>query len=196
MPRDWPGQTAFIVAGGPSVARQDLSLLRGRLVIAINSSWEAVPFATFLLFADHRWYLAAAPRLGGFKGRIVSLSKSTIAPGILHLDKLRPPPAVSDRPTGLVTYRTTLQGAINLAGLCTGWSRAVLLGADMRADPGGRTHHHAPHLWAVKPNCWEVQMAQLREMAPELAAKGMTVVNTSMDSKIDWWPKAPLEDCL
>ena len=64
VPRAWPGETAYIVAGGPSVAWQDLGLLRGRRVIAVNSSWEAVPWAAILLFADLRWWQANAVRAG------------------------------------------------------------------------------------------------------------------------------------
>ena len=54
VPREWPGETAFIVGGGPSVLGQDLDALRGRRVIVINSSVYAVPGADFLFFDDHR----------------------------------------------------------------------------------------------------------------------------------------------
>jgi hypothetical protein len=53
---EWADETAFIVAGGTSVQQLDLALLRGRRVIAVNSSYEVVPFADFLFFNDASWW--------------------------------------------------------------------------------------------------------------------------------------------
>ena len=93
--------------------------------------------------------------------------------------------------------RTGLQGAINLAvHLGGGGSRVVLIGADMGPAPDGRTHHHRPHPWPQKPDCWELQMAQLRETAPILDRLGVEVVNASPTSRIEWWRKAALADII
>jgi hypothetical protein len=53
---EWAGETVFIVAGGPSVAAQNLDVLAGRKVIAVNSSYERVPGADVLFFGDCRWW--------------------------------------------------------------------------------------------------------------------------------------------
>ena len=49
-------QTVFVVASGPSLADVDLEQLRGLNVIAINRSYEAVPWAEILYFSDARFF--------------------------------------------------------------------------------------------------------------------------------------------
>jgi hypothetical protein len=39
-------------------------------------------------------------------------------------------------------------------------------------------------------------MEQLRKVAPELERLGVEVLNASPASRIDWWPKVELVDCL
>ena len=77
VPREWPGETVFIVGGGPSVLGQDLNALRGRRVIAINSSVHAVPWADILYFADWRWWYEPENRAAAtsFAGRVVTTSR-------------------------------------------------------------------------------------------------------------------------
>ena len=64
-PRLWRGETAFILAGGPS-ARPQVHLLEGQKVIAINSAWKTWPKSDVLYFADGRWYREFKPT--GFTG--------------------------------------------------------------------------------------------------------------------------------
>ncbi len=195
VPREWPGETAFIIGGGPSVSEIDLSLLKGRRVIAVNSSFTAAPWADFLFFADARWWLEYGARTKGFAGRIVTVSKALGDKRLLTLNKIKPPPGLATKPTQVAMQRTSLHGAMNLA-FHLGVKRIVLLGADMRAAPDGRTHHHKPHKWKVVKGCWDRQIEQLRMCANALAEKNVEVVNCSPVSRIEFWPKARLEDCL
>lgn len=55
VPRVWEGQDAYLIGGGPSVAKFDLTKVKGRNCIAINTSYKVAPWAQFLYFADHRW---------------------------------------------------------------------------------------------------------------------------------------------
>jgi hypothetical protein len=192
---EWKGEAVFIIAGGPSVAQQDLGPLRGRRTIAINSSWEAAPLASVLFFGDERWWRHNRERLAGFGGRIVTVAKFVAEPGLLRMEKRRPPPALASERTALAMRYTSLAGAINLA-VHLGAARLVLLGADLKAAANGRTHHHKDHPWPAKPGCWDKQLVEVRAMAGPLAALGIEVVNTSMESRIDWWAKRPLVDCL
>lgn len=217
VPPEWPGATVFILAGGPSVAgwkagevkdkkgritatwpelrAQDLSLLKGRRVIAVNSSVHAWPDADFLFFADARWWHRHGPLLKGFQGRIVTIAKSLGEKRILTLQKAKPP-GLSTKRNFVTMQRTSLHGAINLA-VHLGARRLVLIGADMRAAPDGRTHHHKPHPWAVKPDAWDKQMDQLRTTRHTLDEMGIATTVCSASSRIDWWPRVDrLEDCL
>ncbi len=56
LPRDWAGDIAIVVGGGPSAAGADLALLAGHKVIAVNSSYTRVPFADLLFTGDQNWW--------------------------------------------------------------------------------------------------------------------------------------------
>ena len=196
---EWASETAFIVAGGSSVLGQDLSLLRGHRVIVVNSSYEAAPFADILFFGDLSWWETHRRReaLVAFAGRIVTVSLRAVGRRLLRLRRQVPPPGLSCDPCCVVSERTSLQGAINLA-VHLGVKRIVLLGADMRRADNGRSHHHSPHPRPNKPGnrTWDIQMAQLRLAVEPLRELGIEVINTSPISRIDWWPRAELAACL
>jgi hypothetical protein len=196
VPVEWPGETVFIIAGGPSVAAHDLSRLRGRKVIVVNSSYEAAPFADLCFFGDHRWYMehAGRPAFRNFKGRMATVSKASPGPNLLKLRRMLPPPGLVRQTNAAVSQRTSLQGAMNVACHLTGWTgNIVLIGADMGRDPAGKTHHHLPHRWKNKPGnkTWDIQMAQLIHVVPVLKEAGIRVINVGMNSRIPWFQKMP-----
>jgi hypothetical protein len=201
VPREWPGETVFIVCGGPSVTQAEVDRLRGKRVIVINTSFQRAPAADFLFFADARWWGEHRRQVTAeFKGRIVSATGAVRNHLVLTLEKVKPPPALALKPHQVAMSRTSLAGAINLA-VHLGATRIVLLGADMRAAANGKTHHYAaPHKWPVKPGCWAEQMRELKAMAEPLKRLKVDVVNCSPVSLIDWWPKRTLDsvlgDCL
>lgn len=200
VPPDWAGETAFIVAGGHSVTAYTdddgaLSCIKGRKVIAVNSSvLQRAPFADLLFFGDNRWWSHNLAKLKCFTGNIATTA-SINDERLRKLAKVRPPPGLSDKPHEAVMRRTSLQAAINIAAH-RAVKRIVLIGADMDRGPEGQCHHHEPHPWPPKPGCWDAQMAELKLTAPLLKAKGIEVLNASLASRIDWWPKVKLEDVL
>jgi hypothetical protein len=198
VPKEWSGETVFIVAGGPSVADQDTDRLKGRNVIVVNSSYERCPFAQYLFFGDRSWWARhSAKVLKSFEGRIVTTSMVANSNGRLHRLKRIPPSSapLATNPSNVVWKNTSLHGAINIA-VHTGAGRIVLLGADMRKAPDGRSHHHTPHPKPSRPGCWGQHMRQLKLTAEPLQKLGIDVVNASPVSLIDWWPKVRFEDCL
>lgn len=196
VPREWAGETAFVIAGGPSVRNQNVELLRGRKVIAINSSFRLVPWADFLFCGDSRWWREHRTAvLATFKGRIVSTGINIDDACVLRLRRAEASLGLSADPSAVVIGRTSTQAAINLAVLL-GAKRVVLLGVDMQPALDGRTHHHDPHPWPQRPGCWKEQMDHLAKMVAPLRKAGVEVINTSLASLVPWWPKRPLEDCL
>jgi len=204
---DWRGETVFIVGGGTSVRQQNLELLRGRRVIAVNSSYEAVPFADYVFFGDSRWWKEhqSRPALQPFRGRLVTVAKAARGPGLKRMLRVRPPPGLATNPAHLASQRTSIQGAMNLAvhkigALLPGaiGGKIVLLGADMCRDENGVSHHHAAHPWKNKPGnkTWEVQQTQLCLIVDHLKKLRVEVINTSPISLLTWWPKATLESTL
>lgn len=192
---EWRGETAFVIAGGPSLRGVDLSVLKGRKVVAVNSSVFAAPFADLLFFGDSRWWWQHRPALRDFKGRVASSSPNVHDDRVLHLKKIKPPPGLSEVPDTVAMQYTSLQGAINIVAHFRA-AKIVLLGADAGPSADGRTHHHAPHQWRLRPDCWEQQMSELRLTAKPLSRLGIDVVNCSPVSAIKWWPTQSLEDVL
>lgn len=200
IPREWEGETAFIIAGGTSVADQDTDQLKGRKVIAINRSWERIPFANFLFFGDDRWWREFGSEvLARFPGRIV-----TCAPGVKHerflkLKKLKPDIGLSADPSEVMVRRTSLTGALNLAWHL-GAEPIVLLGADGKRGANGRLHHHAEYDGAMAnevSTIWTEQRTDLTGAAEVLKAAGVRVVNASPGSALaDLWPIVDLKDYL
>ena len=199
VPREWPGETVFVVAGGPSVLDLDLDALRGRRVIVINSSVFAVPWADYLYFGDFRWWndgqnQAAAMRFGG---RIVTTSRLVSHPRVLVCRKTRPP-GLALAADSLMQKWTSLTAATNLAAHLVGPGGTIVwLGADGRIAADGRTHHHQPHRWPHKPGCHDKHLADLRTIVPSLRALDIAAFNASPGSAwAELIPIVPLQRLL
>lgn len=91
--------------------------------------------------------------------------------------------------------RTTLTAALTLASHL-GANRIVMLGADGKPAADGRTHHHAPHPWQQRPNCWDEQRADLAAMVKPLKEHGIEVINASPGSDWGLWQVVSLDDAL
>lgn len=201
VPREWLGETAFLVGGGPSVLDVDLDLLSGRRVIAINSSYTRVPLADYLAFGDLRWWREHRLPLCDFKGRVVTWREKPeqlkdANREILILEK-QLPPGLATLPTRLVFRRTSYSAAINLA-VHLGASTIVALGLDGKPARDGRTHHHAPHpaRWVAPADKWLKQAAELKTLVEPLERLGVKLFNASPDSAVPFWPIVNLRDCL
>lgn len=194
-PREFPDSTIWIVAGGPSIRGVDLDCLKGRKVIAINSSVFKVPFADFLFFGDSRWWYQNHPLLKDFRGRCVTTTTAHTDPRVLYMRKVKPKPGLAEEPCALSMQYTSLQAAINLAWHL-GASRMILLGADNAPAKDGASHHHKPHTWPQRADCWDLQMQSLATIVKPLRKRGIEVINTSLESRLPWWPKKALAECL
>jgi hypothetical protein len=215
IPKLWHGETAFVIGGGPSGDSVDWEKLRGRKVIAVNSSFEKVPFADYLFFGDERWFRHNKAALANFAGRIVTPSVAANdsdwpkAKKLLRVRRRMPNttnrrrpfgPGLDPHPNAVVSNRTSVQGAMNLA-YHLGVYRIVLVAVDMGRAPDGRTHHHSPHPWKNKPGnlTWDGQLEQLGLIVQPLRERGIVVFNTSPVSRIpdSWgWQPASLESIL
>lgn len=199
---DWARQAAFIVCGGPSVREQNLELLRGRRVIVINRSFETIPWADILFFADAnpwKWYRDG---IMGFRGRVVTVFErkpSNKYPDRFEQYRKTRPPALSRDPACITMQRTSVTGSIH-AALHLGARPIVTLGLDLKAAIGKAgskiTHHHAPHPKPFVPGCWEKHRKELHSILPSLKAWGAEVWNASPGSACDAFPIMSLEDAI
>jgi len=199
VPREWERETAFIIAGGPSVLGHDLGQLRGRRVIVINSSIHAAPWADFCYFGDWRWWnepenQAAIASLGG---RVVTVSNMVQNEKVLVCRKGKPP-GLSQAPDTLTQKWTSLTAATNLAAHLVGRGGTIVwLGADGKAAPDGRVWHHKPHRWGPKPERYDRHRADVATMVEPLRTMGISLLNASPGSAYaDLWPVVDLPDAI
>lgn len=211
VPREWPGETIFVLAGGPSLRGFDSSPLAGRRVIAINNSWELKPDCDVLHFCDRRWWdpngLGHGERVkAGFTGRwITTVAALVHDPAVKRLRQSMRESGVSEDPSALVHGGHGGYQAIGLAFLF-GAKRIVLLGYDMRslpleeAIPGDGTHWHHGHSGQRRDHfehrlrtCF---LPSMRRLVEPLARAGVEVLNATPDSALDCWPRVRLEETL
>ena len=199
VPREWPGETVFIIGGGPSVLGQDLDALRGRRVIAINSSVHAMPWADILYFGDWRWWYERENRTAAtsFAGRVVTTSRMVPDRKVLVCRKTNPPGLALERHS-LMQKWTSLTAATNLAAHLVGPGGSIIwLGADGHIAADGRTHHHKPHPWPHRPGCYDKQHADLVTIVPSLRTLGIAGYNASPGTAwTDLLPVIDLQEAL
>lgn len=194
IPRDWVGQAAFVVAGGPS-ARAQVDKLAGRRVVAVNSSFAIVPGADVLFYADARWWNQFFRTTVGFTGSIVTISRRNRDKRAKRVEKTKPP-LVKDDQASVTMSRTSLAGAIVLAAK-RGAFPIVLIGADGQLDETGRRHNHAhKYPWKLNPESYTAMAAELRAMLPGLRSIGAVVLNASPRTKFDMFPSVDLDAFL
>jgi hypothetical protein len=199
IPRAYPGEKFFLLAGGASLTDFDPNVLSGHgRIIAINDWYLRCPFADILYFSDALWWTKHRERvLAKFEGLwMVSMNVGEdgvhrVRHGGLH--------GLSLDPTALAHGGNSGYQAIGLA-FHLGASRIVLLGYDMHGDhcyrqetiPAQRPKSLA-FADAQKRNNWVPRFASLVE---PLASHGVSVINCNPDSLIRCFPFAKLSDIL
>lgn len=202
VPREWEGETCFILAGGESLKGFDASVLRGRgRVIAIKEAGLTMaPWADVLYWADAFWCDGDSTRkengsrLYLHKGKYKITRATCRRTGSHDVKRL-----LSDQRMALSEDPTRLAGicsggnCINLAALF-GAKRIVLLGYDM----GGVNWDGRPRK-AHKDNGTTYRtrfMPSIGKMAAPLQQRGVAVINANPESRLDCFPKMTLEEIL
>ena len=192
--REWVGETVIGIAGGESVREVDLSVLKGRKVIVVNSSYRTYPEADWLIFTDDRWWKLHRKEVRAtFKGRILTITPDLpmYNPDVHVVTRMRSSGASKD-PSMLACWHTTLTTANNFMALA-GAAKLGWLGADGEGD-----WHHEPHpaKWRRHPR-WPYYHAKALEIQVEpLKQMGLQVFNLNPNSKFRMFPFTSLEEFL
>jgi hypothetical protein len=159
-PTIWAGQAAHVLASGPSATPDVIERLKGRNVIAVNSTILAAPWAPVWFFMDGTVLLDRHTRetkrsqdgrdmvdsARKFPGLVVTTSKWLKA-ALPDVVKLAHAPALESFPrpgsTEIRSGRSSGQTAISLA-IAMGAAEIYLHGLDMRVVDG-REHHHCEY---------------------------------------------------
>ncbi len=202
---DWRGETVVIAASGPSQRREDIEFASARAkVMAINNTWQIAPGADVLYFCDRSWWLCENPGYGQhalreFLGLLVTansqIPEAHHAPIIPVIEALYTDPRFGGG--GNSAFQ-----AMNIAALW-GADRILLTGVDCMR-PG--EHHHGPHSTNNAPGTTPIANARettvqmwlkaFGEVAPQLAARGVEVINCTRETALECFPRSRLEDVL
>jgi hypothetical protein len=195
VPREWDGEIVFVLGGGPSVLDQDLSLLKGHRVIAVNSGWRSYPDANILFFGDKGWWDGfGGPAKAGFAGRIVTIADGVHDDQVLKLRRVKPPIYLADGPDRVAMLKTSVTGAVNLACHLNGGAGVILLGVDLTFGADGRRHHHDDrYRRPPRPDWQRTHRAELEGQARALKQRGIPAINCSPVSEIAGWDNRTFE---
>lgn len=197
----WEGETAYLLAGGPSLRDVDLSLLRGRKVLTINSSHaraiEAGLDDGILFFTDIEWFTGRRDIVAAWRGPVITSSRPAKAAMPQKIKRVQGELRDSFPPIGAPVIRkghSSGQTAIGLAA-SLGAIRIVLLAYDMR-EVDGRTHHHdeyrCPDL-SYYSKRFIPGFAGWKQSADEA---GIEILNATPDSALVEFPMINFETAL
>jgi hypothetical protein len=138
----WKDEACIILACGPSVASQDLSLLSGNRVIAINDAWKLYPNADVLFSGDWRFF-KNNPDLSGYTGPMIACVSPESFASIPDNRKVH----IGRGPRRGLTYdRTKVAGQYTCVGQAAnfafhrGCNKIILVGVDLGPGKNGNRY--------------------------------------------------------
>lgn len=198
VPRLWPGETCYILGGGPSLNLVDLDKLAahpGRRVIAVNCAYRVAPWADVMFYGDSTWLKTERERLRSFAGlKITTCPAHENEPGIHVVTKKTGPRGILWDPHVVAWNLSSGSCAINLA-VHFGVSRIVLFGFDMHRSPEGDNNFHR---WYPprdsQHNPYRRFLQAFERIAADLASHRIAVLNACPGSSISHWPIVSPDD--
>jgi len=143
--REWAGQDAILIGGGPSLTEFDFNLLKGLNTIGCNDAYRlGSEIVNTCVFGDPNWWQKNKWELEKFKGRLVTNAQTLLhlkIPNLLKMKRIRD--GIHGGDTLGWNYSTGAL-AINLA-ISLGAVRIWLLGYDIsNKDMKSHWHNHNP----------------------------------------------------
>lgn len=190
VPREWEGERAFVLCGGASLQRELVPQLKGR-VIAIKQAAKLRPDADVMFVSGRDDPKVCASYFPLYQGpRIVCRNDYPGLPiGTYCLRRTKG--GAWSRDPRLLGGLDAGASAINLAALF-GAKEIVVLGMDMT---GGRwvKKHHLP---IIPQRHFDLHLACLDNMAPEIEKDGVRVFNCSPITAVKCFERRPIGDFL
>lgn len=198
----WKGETAVLIASGPSLSEQDVSAVRGKArCLTINDNWRLAPWADALYAADHNWWhhYRYVHEFTGQKWTVAAhwCDGEAEAHGINVL-QARDEPGLSRDP-GVVNVGLVGNSgfqALNLA-VHFGVSRIILLGYDL--NDSGDSHWFGDHPRGLVNTGLSKNAGRRKGFeaaVPDLEDMGVEVINCSRETDLTCFPRADLKVVL
>lgn len=199
-PVEWTGETAFVLGGGPSLTPDDVSRLEGRKVIAVNAAYRMAPWAQYLFFSDHHWFLPRAKAVEDFAGTTVTTSRRSVEalPKIKLIARSKGH-GFPDRGTPELRAGKSSGGMGVSLAYALGASRIVMLGFDMRVVEG-RSHWHDEYFHRpasnFEPYYRDIFIPAFNGWNEDAKANGVEILNATPGSAIKEFPFVSLGEVL
>lgn len=192
---DWSDKPVLIIGTGPSLVGVDLSRLKGLgHVLAVKESVWDLPFADACFGLDLPWMRRQGDRLGQLTMPLYLAIPDQhppvrrYTPSAIYLRRLRLGNGLSTNLEEIECGGNSGFGAFNLAFL-TSPRQIYLFGFDYTGSaycPERYTHHPKHHNARYLPKWGE----NFRGTIPQIEAAGISVVNASIMSTVDAFPKS------
>lgn len=191
----WLGRTAFVIASGPSLTREDCDCVERVAAesIAVNSTFRIAPWASVVYGCDYEWWRTHVDEVRRVSQAELWTQDPVAAP------KFELKYIESQRGSGLSKGPGIFQGgngghqAIALAAKW-GAKRIVLLGFDMQ-NTNGKTHWHGDHppgMQKIPP--FQIWIDAMEKLAVDLKAAGIETLNASRETALTCFDRVRLED--
>lgn len=195
VPKLFPGGTVVCFASGPSLTAEDVEYCRGKVdgAIAINTTYQLVPWASCIYAADWIWW-SWHKGVPGFTGLKYTLDRQAVRwPGVQLLQKTGTD-GLEHKPNGLRTGRNSGYQAINVA-YHMGAKRVILIGYDMQVGDNGKAHWHKNH--PVHRNSpFNIFVKMFDSLVGPLGKSGVEVINCTRSTALKAFPRADLHEVL
>ena len=201
----WPGETVFIIGGGPSLKNMDWAPFRSQRVIGLNDAYRLGDWMGVCFWGDNRWWDVHCSELKSYRGMKISAQtgKPEGDPEVKWVHRWPDGLSVQNR---IGWNWSTGAAAINLA-LVMGARKVVLLGYDMKPGPKGERNWHDNNIDSIPldykekpdmPSTLERQQEGFWTIARALPSvfPGAQVLNAGPDSVLQGFPMVNLEDVL
>lgn len=198
---DWRGECVAIVAGGPSVSRADVEMLKDRIhVIAIKTAVDLCPWADVVYGCDAPWWIdrKGLPKFRGPK-LVHGIQAKHLSDDMRFVKiEIGSDRMLVDQPLHIGNGGNSAFQALNLA-VQFGAKDIVMLGVDCRADPN-KLHWYGRNKWLNANNPLQSNFDRWKKgfdaAKYDLDRLGVTVVNTSNKSDLNSFRKAGLADIM
>lgn len=198
--RSWEGQTAIVLATGPSLTREDCEFVRGRgRVVAVNDAVFLAPFADVLYASDGPWWAKHHAAVKDFAGLKYTVGQNRTAKPIKGLPDVQVLQntgtlGLETHPSALRTGLNSGYAAINLA-VHFGVSRILLLGFNM-APVHGKRHFFGDHKGLNNSSDYSRFARKFESLVAPLAALKIQIVNCTSPTRLTCFPQRTLREVL
>ncbi len=201
----WKGKRCFIIGGGPSVKRVDLSALAGELTIGINRAYELFD-PSILYGVDGQLFgwvelgefgEESRRKFNEYKGYKAWMALHSLFPEDFYLIEVDSAKGHKIGTTKRLSFKNNSgYGAINLAA-ALGAQEIYLIGFDMRGNKRGKQRWwHDGYPVDYGEGIYTRYIKEITAFAPVLKKAGIKVVNLTRASSLKCFPFGDLRDVL